>query len=430
MNEKKFCACIYLYQGSAVKDLKDHMIVSNDPVALATYYCNNYADRIIVFDQSNTDKEHEAALNTIREIALACEVPVIGAGNIKRMEDVKKLLYAGCAKAVLNLTKASNISIVEEAAKRFGKEKIMAAYTKSEELSENKELLQTYVSELICIDEKLITTCHDMLQVPSICHMNLPMEDIQDEIQILSLSGVSGLTGNVVNDNIEGLFPRKQKLSDYDIPVISYRPSLQWSDFKLNSDGMLTVVVQDYRTDQVLMVAYMNEEAYQKTVETGRMTYWSRSRNELWIKGDTSGHYQYVKSLTADCDKDTLLAKVAQVGAACHTGSYSCFFNEILKKEYNDTNPLKVLEQVYDVISDRREHPKEGSYTNYLFDMGIDKILKKLGEEATEIIIAAKNTETSEVNYEISDFLYHMMVLMVEKGVTWQEIMTELSNRR
>lgn len=430
MNEKKFCACIYLYQGSAVKDLKDHMIVSNDPVALATYYCNNYADSIIVFDQSNTDKEHEAALNTIREIALACEVPVIGAGNIKRMEDVKKLLYAGCAKAVLNLTKASNISIVEEAAKRFGKEKIMAAYTKSEELSENKELLQTYVSELICIDEKLITTCHDMLQVPSICHMNLPMEDIQDEIQVLSLSGVSGLTGNVVNDNIEGLFPQKQKLSDYDIPVISYRPSLQWSDFKLNSDGMLTVVVQDYRTDQVLMVAYMNEEAYQKTVETGRMTYWSRSRNELWIKGDTSGHYQYVKSLTADCDKDTLLAKVAQVGAACHTGSYSCFFNEILKKEYNDTNPLKVLEQVYDVISDRREHPKEGSYTNYLFDMGIDKILKKLGEEATEIIIAAKNTETSEVNYEISDFLYHMMVLMVEKGVTWQEIMTELSNRR
>lgn len=104
---------------------------------------------------------------------------------------------------------------------------------------------------------------------------------------------------------------------------------MEWKDFKLNTDGMLTVVVQDYKTNQVLMVAYMNEESYNKTIETKIMTYWSRSRDELWIKGDTSGHYQYVKSLTADCDKDTLLAKVEQVGAACHTGSYSCFFNEI-----------------------------------------------------------------------------------------------------
>lgn len=109
--------------------------------------------------------------------------------------------------------------------------------------------------------------------------------------------------------------------------------ALEWSEFKLNSDGMLTVVVQDYKTNEVLMVAYMNEEAYCKTIETGKMTYWSRSRDELWIKGDTSGHYQYVKSLTADCDKDTLLAKVLQVGAACHTGSYSCFFREIIKEE-------------------------------------------------------------------------------------------------
>lgn len=108
---------------------------------------------------------------------------------------------------------------------------------------------------------------------------------------------------------------------------------MEWSEFKLNSDGMLTVVVQDYKTNEVLMVAYMNEEAYCKTIETGKMTYWSRSRDELWIKGDTSGHYQYVKSLTADCDKDTLLAKVLQVGAACHTGSYSCFFREIIKEE-------------------------------------------------------------------------------------------------
>jgi phosphoribosyl-ATP pyrophosphohydrolase/phosphoribosyl-AMP cyclohydrolase len=160
------------------------------------------------------------------------------------------------------------------------------------------------------------------------------------------------------------------------------------------------------------------------------MNYYSRSRQEQWLKGDTSGHYQYVKSLTADCDLDTILAKVSQIGAACHTGNRSCFFNEIARKEVTaPENPMKVFQDVYDVICDRKVHPKEGSYTNYLFEKGLDKILKKVGEEATEIVIAAKNPNPNEVKYEISDFLYHMMVLMAEKGLTWEEITEELANR-
>lgn len=202
-----------------------------------------------------------------------------------------------------------------------------------------------------------------------------------------------------------------------------------WADFKLNSDGMVPVIAQDYETGEVLMLAYMNEEAYNTTVETGKMTYWSRSRNELWTKGLTSGHLQYVKSLTLDCDNDTILAKVSQIGAACHTGNRTCFFKTLVKKEYDDTNPLRVFQDVYDVIMDRKENPKEGSYTNYLFDKGLDKILKKVGEECTEIVIAAKNPDKEEVKYEISDFLYHMMVLMAEKGVTWDEIVKELARR-
>ena len=204
---------------------------------------------------------------------------------------------------------------------------------------------------------------------------------------------------------------------------------MKWDELKKNGDGQIPVVVQDYRTSEVLMVAYMNEEAYLATLKTGRMTYFSRSRGELWIKGATSGHYQYVKEMCTDCDKDTILAKVAQIGAACHTGSYSCFFNEIMKKDYEETNPLKVFESVFQVIKDRKVHPKEGSYTNYLFDKGIDKILKKLGEEATEIVIAAKNPNPEEIKYEISDFLYHMMVLMVEKDISWEEVTRELADR-
>ena len=173
----------------------------------------------------------------------------------------------------------------------------------------------------------------------------------------------------------------------------------------------------------------MNEEAFNKTIETSMMTYYSRSRDELWIKGETSGHYQYVKQLTADCDMDTILAKVAQIGNACHTGSYSCFFNEIAKVDEQGVNPLKVFENVYDVIMDRKVNPKEGSYTNYLFNKGIDKILKKVGEEATEIVIAAKNPDKEEVKYEIADFLYHVMVLMAECGLDWTDITKELANR-
>ena len=192
---------------------------------------------------------------------------------------------------------------------------------------------------------------------------------------------------------------------------------------------MVPVIVQDYKTDEVLMLAYMNEEAYLTTLKLGKMTYWSRSRNELWTKGLTSGHVQYVKSLTIDCDNDTILAKVEQVGAACHTGNRTCFFKPLMKKEYDDTNPLHVFQNVYDVITDRKGNPKEGSYTNYLFEKGLDKILKKCGEECSEVIIAAKNNDHNELVMEISDLLYHLTVLMVHQNVTVEDINAELEKR-
>ena len=139
------------------------------------------------------------------------------------------------------------------------------------------------------------------------------------------------------------------------------------------------------------MLAYMNEEAFNQTVKTGRMTYYSRSRQKLWLKGETSGHFQYVKSLTIDCDLDTLLAKVDQVGAACHTGNPTCFFQPIVGSDNNEKSPVQVFEHVYQTIIDRKNNPKEGSYTNYLFEQGQDKILKKIGEEATGIVIASKS---------------------------------------
>jgi phosphoribosyl-AMP cyclohydrolase / phosphoribosyl-ATP pyrophosphohydrolase len=240
---------------------------------------------------------------------------------------------------------------------------------------------------------------------------------------------VEGIGGELLNNTETDLLSVKAACKGAGISVNLFESAIKWSEFKLNSDEMIPVVVQDYKTNEVLMLAYMNEESFHKTITTGKMTYWSRSRNELWTKGLTSGHFQYVKSLTLDCDNDTLLAKVSQIGAACHTGNRTCFFNKVVEKEFTETNPLKVFEDVYSVIADRKINPKEGSYTNYLFDKGIDKILKKVGEEATEIVIAAKNPDAEEIKYEMSDFLYHAMVLMVEKGVTWEDITKELAKR-
>ncbi|MDE6607994.1 MAG: bifunctional phosphoribosyl-AMP cyclohydrolase/phosphoribosyl-ATP diphosphatase HisIE [Lachnospiraceae bacterium] len=427
MQQKKFIPCIYLYQGKALKDFTDKTFISMNPVELAKYYSDNGADALLIFDLSKGDAEHEAALDIIKTICASIELPVIGAGNVHRMEDVKKLLYAGCRQAALNYNMPENVAITEEVSLKFGKEKIVACYNSADAVYGHKELIETYISELILLNKAAIKESYFACSVPTI--ISLPEVSLDKLFEILGNASVSGITGNAVNDNVKEIPAMKTMCRNNGIAVHMTEPSLSWSDFKLNSDGMLPVVVQDHKTEQVLMVAYMNEEAFQNTIRTGKMTYYSRSRNELWVKGETSGHFQYMKSLTADCDKDTLLAKVSQVGAACHTGSYSCFFNEVVPDEYDDVNPLKVFENVFSVIKDRKVNPKEGSYTNYLFDKGIDKILKKLGEEATEIVIAAKNPNTNEIKYEISDFLYHMMVLMVEKGVTWEEITEELSKR-
>ncbi len=425
---KKFVPCIYLYNGHAVRRLTDLSVVETDPLRLVNLYNENGADGLVVFDMSQEDSEHEEALDIIKEICATAEMEVTGAGNIKRLEDVKKLLYAGCWRAVLDCAKESNIALAREASQRFGRDKLLASCDNVDIIARNRGLLEDCVSGLLLQNPHQIRETQAAVQLPFLVEVN--QIALNKLMEIFAYENVCGVTGNTINDNYRDILALKGLCKENGILVETFEAALQWDDFQKNPEGLLPVIVQDYRTGEVLMMAYMNEEAYGQTIRTGRMTYYSRSRRQLWLKGETSGHFQYLKSLAADCDKDTLLARVSQVGAACHTGSRSCFFNEIVKKQGEETaNPLQVFEEVFDVIKDRKLHPKEGSYTNYLFDKGIDKILKKLGEEATEIVIAAKNPGANEVKYEISDFLYHMMVLMAEKDISWEEITTELANR-
>lgn len=205
-------------------------------------------------------------------------------------------------------------------------------------------------------------------------------------------------------------------------------------ELKFDEKGLIPAIAQDAASHEVLMCAYMNEESLKQTIQTGKATYFSRSRQELWEKGATSGHFQYVKDILVDCDGDALVLKVVQEGAACHTEHPSCFYRKIVDGKLVEIptglgrNP-KILYDVYDIILDRVKNPKEGSYTNYLFEKGIDKMLKKVGEESAEVIIASKNYVKAEVQYETADLLYHLSVVLVEQGLTWNDIFEELASR-
>lgn len=419
---KKIIPCVYLKGGKLIKGFNDKKVLSEDPVKYISSVSVNGADEIILFDLSNNDAEHEEALLLIRKITKAIDTPVIGAGNVNRLEDVKKLIYAGCKKVALNMAKQSNIDLIEEASKRFSKSGILVCADSLEQILDNLKVLKENVTCALLLNKLFL---EDFEEIPVI-----PVINEKAELKnILSKPGVYGVSGNVLDNYSDDIISLKESLKAEGINTCIHDIKIQWQDLKKDSNGLVPCICQDAITNEVLMLAYMNEEAYNATIRTQIMTYYSRSRNELWKKGDTSGHYQYLKSLSLDCDNDTLLAKVIQIGNACHTGSYSCFFNELVKNEINDTNPYSVLSDVMNVILDRKENPKEGSYTNYLFDKGIDKILKKVGEEATEIVIAAKNPEPEESKYEIADFLYHVMVLMAVKGITWEDVMKELANR-
>ena len=194
---------------------------------------------------------------------------------------------------------------------------------------------------------------------------------------------------------------------------------------KFDENGLIPAIVVDDRTGGVLTLAYMNRESLEISVEKGLTCFWSRSRQELWLKGATSGNYQHIVSITADCDYDALEVRVRRDGPACHTGAESCFHNPVLgeKKE-----PFR-LEGLYDLLMDRKAQMPEGSYTTYLFSKGLDKILKKVGEESTEVIIAAKAEDRAETVYEIADLAYHVLVLMAQSGISVEDIRRELAGR-
>ncbi len=377
------------------------------------------------------------------EAVAAVDIPVMFYQVYPRFEDIKKIIYAGASKAVMNPLEGGGRETLKEGVARFGSENVYGTFmTVSEERFPSPEDFReivvftgckSWVMDMAAMERYDTVINEQELNLLACARESLSGDAIKE---ILLMPQVIGFTALDISSQVPGdiagindCMALKDYLRSEGMEICLFESSISFEDFKLNSDGLIPVITQDYKTGKVLMMAYMNEESYNETIRSGRMSYFSRSRQCLWKKGETSGHYQFVRSLEIDCDKDTILAKVRQIGAACHTGHESCFFTNLARKEYVSVNPSTILQEIMDTVTDRKLHPKEGSYTNYLFEKGIDKILKKVGEEATEIVIAAKNPDAGELKYEIADFLYHMIVLMAEKEVSWDEICEELAKR-
>ncbi len=392
-------------------------------VMRAEKYCFSGADALFIYNYSKLEPEREEFLATLKTIAKKIDIPFYAGLYVGRFEDAKKAFYTGADRIVIKYELCSDDALLREVTGRFGADKVMVEIDGDLNFEKipfpSDWLLVKHVDLGACLERKLKQAGKKIVIRDSLLRNDLE--------NILRLPNIDGVSTDYYLDR--DLFLIKRNMKEAGIEMNTFESSMDFSKFKTDSNGLIPCITQDYKTNEVLQLAYMNQESYEATCRTGKMTYYSRSRQTLWCKGETSGHYQYVKELRLDCDYDTVLAKVHQVGAACHTGARSCFFNELAKKEYNNTNPLTILNEVFATIEDRKKHPKEGSYTNYLFDKGIDKILKKCGEEATEIVIAAKNPDAEELKYEIADFLYHMMVLMAECGVNWDDVVKELANR-
>lgn len=400
-------------------------------IKLAERYSCEGADALFLYNYTGDEESREEFLNTARQIEKEIDIPFLIGVYIERFEDAKKALYTGASRLVIRKALLPGEEIMQEITGRFPKDKLAIEVDMNVDFQSAEQLDHYYGQGIGSVVLKHIDTTASFEKTIRETSMQVMVRDglIRNDLgDILSYENVDAVSTNYFEE--KDIYKAKRALKGRGIEVALFDSQIDFADFKLTEQGLIPVIVQDYRTGEVLMMAYMNEESYGQTLKTGRMTYYSRSRQQLWVKGETSGHFQYVKSLMLDCDNDTILAKVRQVGAACHTGNRSCFFQELAKKDYIETNPLNVLMEDYDIIMERKAHPKEGSYTNYLFDKGLDKILKKCGEEATEIVIAAKNPNGEELKYEIADFLYHMMVLMAECGLDWNDVTKELVNRR
>lgn len=330
MDKKRMIAVIYIDGDIAVRSFEDKSLFRGDIEALTLEMSESDIDAILCFDVSDKADPfaHERSLISLGNICKNTSLPVYGGGHIESLTDVEAIFERGCSKVILNFAKESAQLILESMTGIYEKDRIAATIASEDNLVINRTLLESGVGELILIDEHALKNCLGASVLP--CVVFLPEISLDKMFSIMGKDNVSGISGDIVNENITRIPTLKKLCQEQGINVTRFEPLIPFSELKKGADGLVPCIVQDVETGEVLMMAWMNEEAYLKTLRTGRMTYYSRSRKTLWVKGETSGHFQYVKRFSIDCDNDTLLAQVKQIGAACHTGNHSCFYRDLI----------------------------------------------------------------------------------------------------
>ena len=472
MLAKRIIACLDVRNGRVVKGTKFTDIKDVDsPEKLAKFYSDNSVDELVFYDITASNEERKTSLEFVERVARVINIPFSAGGGVSTIEDFKYILRKGADKVSVNSAAVRNPQLIREASMAFGSQCVVlsmdvkkngqgswSVYVKGGREKTELDAIEWAITaaelgagEIVVnsIDEDGMKNGYDLELLSRITSVvNIPViasggagkkEHFLDALQKTGVDGV--LAASVFHFGEIKIPELKQYLKENGAeirmpeaaPQKKESPSAAAADISMirfTKDGLVPCICQDAKTGAVLMLAYMNEQSLRLTLEKKRAVYYSRSRSELWEKGATSGNTQKVRAIYYDCDADALLIKVEQTGNACHTGEYSCFFNAVFDDLGVSADPgSSVFGELYAAVIGRKNDPSEGSYTNYLFDKGLDKILKKVGEEAAETIIAAKNQDRQELIGETGDLIYHLTVMLAEKGISIDEIEQELKSR-
>lgn len=445
MKNNKIIACLDVSGGMLVKGIKfDQIEEIKDPVEAGVKYAEEGIDELVYYDISATTEDRGIFEQPIIDISKKINIPFTVGGGIRTLEDIDRVLKLGATKVSINSAAVKNPELIKSASDTFGKNRIVVGMdvkkvgdswkvylgagkvetdldaiewaVKCEELGAGELTINSIDNDGVKggFNLELMRALSEAVDIPLVASGGAGK--YEDFIDAFKAGSTGALGASVFHFGILDIAELKAKVIEYMVDSLKY-----------GSNGLIPVVVQDARTKTVLIQAYMNKESVRKTIETKSSWFYSRSRDELWEKGATSGNTQTVVSLYSDCDDDSLLLNVIPDGPACHTGAVSCYYNEII-----DTGAgidRGILFEEFDLIKERLKNPKPGSYTDYLLGEGVDKICKKIGEEAAETIIAAKNNSSEELIYEAADLLYHLNVLLVNQGVDLDDIMKEIEAR-
>ncbi|HEY4602425.1 MAG TPA: imidazole glycerol phosphate synthase subunit HisF [Cerasibacillus sp.] len=439
---KRIIPCLDVDHGRVVKGKKFKSLKDiADPVELARKYERQGADELVFYDITATTEKRGIFLDIVKQVRSAITIPLTVGGGIRTVKDIEAVLQAGADKVSINSAAVKHPDLITEAASRFGNERIVLSFDAKKvgkrewKIFTDGGLAET---ELMAVDwaregEKrgageIVVNCMDEDGVRNGYEIELTeMIAKAVDIPVIASGGAGEMKHfkEVFERGISGALAASVFHYD-DINITDLKLFLAGINFP--EDGLLPAIVQDVDTKDVLMLAYMNEAALRKAIETKEAWFFSRSRQELWHKGATSGNKQVVRGIQYDCDGDAILLQVKRLGPACHTGEESCFFKSLIQGS-EELKKEEVLSQLVETIKERQNNLDSDSYTAYLFREGLDKMLKKIGEESSEVIIGAKNRNKQEVIWEIADLVYHMLVLMTYLDIDVKDIKQELKKR-